>query len=162
MGVRGAGDQQPATRWSRWRSCTAAGPMPASASTNSRIGGDGAALPPRTSNAARAALVPSRWFTTGGAGTAARPSQKPEDGSHHQQGAAAGCRRPSHQTCRTALMPFIANIRAALSHVRKVAEQSPSTDRWKTLLDYIVARIIPQRPRKLLKTCALLASDCGF
>ena len=67
---------------------------------------------------------------------------------------------------RTALMLFImlfiANIRAALSHVRKVAEQSPSTDRWKTLLDCIVARIIPQRPRKLLKTCALLASDCGF
>ena len=63
---------------------------------------------------------------------------------------------------RTALMPFIANIRAAPSHVRKVAEQSPSTDRWKTLLDYIVARIIPHRPRKLLKTYALLASDCGF
>jgi hypothetical protein len=63
---------------------------------------------------------------------------------------------------RTALMLLIANIRAALSHVRKVAEQSPSTDRWKTLLDYIVARIIPHRPRKLLKTCALLAIDCGF
>ncbi len=63
---------------------------------------------------------------------------------------------------RTALMLLIANIRAALSHVRKVAEQSPSTDRWKTLLDYIVARIIPHRPQKLLKTCALLASDCGF
>lgn len=61
-----------------------------------------------------------------------------------------------------ALMLFIANIRAALSHVRKVAEQSPSPDRWKTLLDYIEARIIPHRPRKLLKTCALLASDCGF
>jgi hypothetical protein len=58
---------------------------------------------------------------------------------------------------RTALMLLIANIRAALSHVRKVAEQSPATDRWKTLLDYIVARIIPHRPRKRLKTCALLA-----
>jgi hypothetical protein len=63
---------------------------------------------------------------------------------------------------RTALMLLIANIRAALSHVRRVAEQSPATDRWKTLLDYIVARITPHRPRKLLKTCALLAGDCGF
>ncbi|MGC8550549.1 MAG: transposase, partial [Acidobacteriaceae bacterium] len=63
---------------------------------------------------------------------------------------------------RKALMLLIANIHAALSHVRKVAEQSPATDRWKTLLDYIVARILPHRPQKLLKTCALLASDCGF
>ncbi len=37
------------------------------------------------------------------------------------------------RAARTALMLFIANIRAALSHVRKVAEQSPATDRWKTL-----------------------------
>ena len=58
---------------------------------------------------------------------------------------------------RTALMRLIANIRAALSHVNRGAEQSPATDRWKTLLDYIVARIIPHRPRKRLKTCALLA-----
>jgi hypothetical protein len=58
---------------------------------------------------------------------------------------------------KTTLMLLIANIRAALSHVRTVAEQSPSTDRWKTLLDYIVARIIPRRPQKLLETYALLA-----
>ena len=68
---------------------------------------------------------------------------------------------PMH-AAKTTLMLLIANIRAALSHVRRVAEQSPATDRWKTLLDYIVARIIPHRPRKLLKTCALLAGDCGF
>jgi hypothetical protein len=36
---------------------------------------------------------------------------------------------------RTALMRLIANIRAALSHVNRVAEQSPATDRWKTLLE---------------------------
>jgi len=58
---------------------------------------------------------------------------------------------------RTALMLLIANVRAALSHVREVAEQSPATERWKTLLDYIVARIIPHRPQKLLETCPLLA-----
>jgi hypothetical protein len=63
---------------------------------------------------------------------------------------------------RTALMRLVANIRAALSYVKRVAEQSPTTDRWKTLLDYIVARIVPHRPRKLLKTCALLAGNCCF
>jgi hypothetical protein len=59
---------------------------------------------------------------------------------------------PIH-AAKTTLMLLIANIRAALSHVRTVAEQSPSTDRWKTLLDYIVARIIPpptpETPRNL-------------
>jgi hypothetical protein len=63
---------------------------------------------------------------------------------------------PMH-AARTTLKLLISNIRAALSHVRTVAEQSPKADRWKTLLDYIVARIIPPRPQKLLATCALLA-----
>jgi hypothetical protein len=58
---------------------------------------------------------------------------------------------------RTALLLLIANVRAALRHVREVAEQSTATQRWKTLLDYIVARIIPHRPQKLLETCPLLA-----
>jgi hypothetical protein len=63
---------------------------------------------------------------------------------------------PMH-AAKTILMLLIANIRAALSHVRRVAEQSPAADRWKTLLDYIVAKIIPRRPQKLLETCALPA-----
>jgi hypothetical protein len=63
---------------------------------------------------------------------------------------------PMH-AAKTNLMLLIANIRAALNHVRRVAEQSPTADRWKTLLDYIVAKIIPRRPQKLLETCALLA-----
>jgi hypothetical protein len=63
---------------------------------------------------------------------------------------------------RTALMRLITNIRAALSHVNRVAEQLPTTDRWKTLLDYIVARIVSHRPRKLIQTQALLAGNCGF
>lgn len=58
---------------------------------------------------------------------------------------------------RTALMMLIANVRAALSHVREVAEQSTAAERWKTLLDYIVARIIPHRPHKILETCLLVA-----
>ena len=63
---------------------------------------------------------------------------------------------PMH-AAKTNLMLLIANIRAALNHVRRVAEQSPTADRWKTLLDYIVAKFIPRRPQKLLETCALLA-----
>ena len=68
---------------------------------------------------------------------------------------------PMH-AARATLMMLIANIRAALSHVRRVAEQFPTTDRWKTLLDYIVAKIIPPRPRNLLQTSALLPSNCCF
>ena len=44
------------------------------------------------------------------------------------------------------LMALIANIRAALSHVRSVAEQLPQVDRWKTLLDYVVAKITRPLP----------------
>jgi hypothetical protein len=44
------------------------------------------------------------------------------------------------------LMALIANIRAALSHVRAVAEQLPQTDRWKTFLDYVVQRITRPLP----------------
>src|ERR1019366_4558464 len=66
------------------------------------------------------------------------------------------------QAARATLMRLIANIRAALGHVRRVAEQSTATVRWKTLLDYIVARIIPRRPRKLLQTSALLTGNCCF
>ena len=57
---------------------------------------------------------------------------------------------PMH-AAKTTLMLLIANIRAALSHVRKVAEQSPTTDRWKTMLDYIVAKIIPRGSRNCSK-----------
>lgn len=43
-------------------------------------------------------------------------------------------------------MKLIANIRAALSHVKAVAEQLPQTDRWKTFLDYVVANITRPLP----------------
>jgi hypothetical protein len=65
-------------------------------------------------------------------------------------------------TSRIALMLLIANIRAALSHVKRVAEQSPATDRWKILLDYIVAKIIPRRPQNLLKPVIPSLGDCRF
>ncbi len=63
---------------------------------------------------------------------------------------------PMH-AAKSTLMLRIANIQAALRHVRRVTEQSPTVDRWKALIDYIVARIIPRQPRRFLKTCPLLA-----
>jgi len=63
---------------------------------------------------------------------------------------------PMH-AARATLMMLISNVQAALSHVRTVAEQFPAADRWKTLLDYIVARIVAPLPQKLLETSALLA-----
>jgi hypothetical protein len=38
-------------------------------------------------------------------------------------------------------MELIANIHAALGHVRAVAQQLPQTNRWKTFLDYVVAKM---------------------
>jgi hypothetical protein len=43
------------------------------------------------------------------------------------------------------LMKLISKVRQALNHVKATAEQLPSADRWKTLLAYIVASIIPKR-----------------
>ncbi len=40
------------------------------------------------------------------------------------------------------LMALIANIRAALAHVRAAAEQLPKIDRWQTFVDYVVAKIL--------------------
>ncbi len=68
---------------------------------------------------------------------------------------------PMH-AARTTLTMLVANVRAAISHVKRVAEQLPSVDRWKTLLNYIVARIIPHRPRKRLEIGPLLLSNCCF
>ena len=71
-------------------------------------------------------------------------------------------RNIAYGAAKAALMVLIANIRAALIHVTSVAEQSPATDRWKTLLDYIVARIIPRQLRKSLDTGPLWLANCGF
>lgn len=47
---------------------------------------------------------------------------------------------------RDKVLALIANIRGALSHVREIAEQFPQVDRWKTFLDYVVARITRSLP----------------
>ena len=44
------------------------------------------------------------------------------------------------------LMALLTNIRAALSHVRAVAGQLPNTDRWRTFLNYVVAKITRPLP----------------
>jgi hypothetical protein len=58
------------------------------------------------------------------------------------------------------LMLMIANIRTALRHVRTVAEQLPTTDRWKTLLDYVVAKITQPRNPRLLEQTLFLPGNC--
>lgn len=44
------------------------------------------------------------------------------------------------------LMALLANIHAALSHVRAVAEQLPHTNRWTVFLNYVVAKITRPLP----------------
>lgn len=44
------------------------------------------------------------------------------------------------------LMALIANIRAALLHVKAAAEQLPKTDRWQVFVDYVVAKITRPLP----------------
>ena len=43
---------------------------------------------------------------------------------------------------RTMLMKLIDNIRAAISHIKTVAEQLPDVDPWKSFIDYVTAKII--------------------
>jgi hypothetical protein len=66
---------------------------------------------------------------------------------------------PMHAAKET-LMLMIANIRTALRHVRTVAEQLPTTDRWKTLLDYVVAKITQPRNPRLLEQTLFLPGNC--
>jgi hypothetical protein len=47
---------------------------------------------------------------------------------------------PMH-AAKDKLMALLANIRAALSHVRAVAEQLPHANRWTAFLTYVVAKI---------------------
>ena len=52
---------------------------------------------------------------------------------------------PLHASTQT-IKTLITNIRAALQHVKAIAEQLPSLDRWATLLRYICQRIAPSIP----------------
>ena len=47
---------------------------------------------------------------------------------------------PMH-AAKDTLIALVNNVQEALRHVKAVAEQLPKTDRWKTFLDYVVAKI---------------------
>lgn len=49
---------------------------------------------------------------------------------------------PLHAKVQT-VKTLVANVRAALQHVRAIAEQLPARDPWSTLLRYICQRIVP-------------------
>ena len=66
---------------------------------------------------------------------------------------------PVH-AARGALLLLIANIRTALEHVRTVAEQFPAADRWKTMLNYIAAKIIPPVTKKCSPREPVMRSNC--
>jgi hypothetical protein len=44
------------------------------------------------------------------------------------------------------LVGLISNIRLALAHVKTIAEQLPTIDRWHVLLNYIVSKITRRPP----------------
>jgi len=58
------------------------------------------------------------------------------------------------------LMALIANIRAALSHVSSVAEQLPQANRWRTFVDYVVAKITRPLPPWHLPDLLALGGNC--
>lgn len=47
---------------------------------------------------------------------------------------------PMH-AAKTTLINLVANVRAALTHVRTLAEQLLNPDRWLLFLDYVIALI---------------------
>ena len=55
------------------------------------------------------------------------------------------------------LIALVTNIRLALSHVKAVAEQLPSVDRWHVLLNYIVSKIT-RRPMPIYAQMCTLES----
>jgi hypothetical protein len=52
---------------------------------------------------------------------------------------------PLHAKVQT-IKTLVANVRAALQHVARTAEQLPSIDRWTALLRYICDRIVGVGP----------------
>ncbi len=52
---------------------------------------------------------------------------------------------PMH-AAKDKVLALIANVHAALSHVRAVAQQLPGANRWKSFVDYVVAKITHTLP----------------
>jgi hypothetical protein len=64
---------------------------------------------------------------------------------------------PLHAKVDT-IKSLVVNVRAALGHVARCAEQFPKLDRWRELLRYICARIIASTP---LKPASIIAIATG-
>jgi hypothetical protein len=61
------------------------------------------------------------------------------------------CLTPLHGKVQT-IKALIANTRAALQHVKTIAEQLPKVDCWATLLRYICQRFAPTIPTPMSQT----------
>ena len=116
-----------------------------------------------TSNAAGAALDPWPW-TTGGVALSSGQSAS-RDGGRYRQGVVAGRRGPSHQTSRQdGALPdpdargqdkpdaLDRQYPSGSQPCQKGCGVVSCQNKWKTMLDYIVDKIIPLRPRRLLRT----------
>ena len=57
---------------------------------------------------------------------------------------------------------MIANVHAAIRHVRQAAEQLPKIDRWATLLAYICQRIVGQTALPIPPPALVAPGCCGF
>lgn len=68
---------------------------------------------------------------------------------------------PMH-TAKNKLMGLIANVHAALSHVKAVAEHCPNTNRRKTFVDFVVAKITRPLPPGSHKISWLRIGNCRF
>jgi len=67
---------------------------------------------------------------------------------------------PMHAAGR-AIAAMISTIRAGLQHVKHIAEQLPSRDRWELLVRYIVDRIIASTQAVRRNQTALPAPATG-
>ena len=57
---------------------------------------------------------------------------------------------------------MIANVRAAIGHIKEAAEQLPKIDRWATLLAYICQRIVGNNPCRPRPQRLNGRGNCGF
>jgi hypothetical protein len=57
---------------------------------------------------------------------------------------------------------MIANVRAAIGHVKAIVRQLPGTDRWATLLRYICQRIVGQNSLPIPPPALAAGDNCDF
>ena len=57
-------------------------------------------------------------------------------------------------------MKLIGNIRAAIWHIKTVAEQLPSVDSWRSFIDYVTKKIIDASANSSSKIVHLFDGNC--